>query len=126
MEETLATVVVALIAWLMYLLPAVLLSLPIWYLGRKHAQFMWWELSVFVLPFVVWVILFSVSKDKTLGNLVEAPILGSLTPMVALIRVLVARKRNRILMATSLIGLQCVVAILLARMFPGVPFQWFH
>jgi hypothetical protein len=85
-----------------------------------------WELSVFVLPFVAWLILFSVSKDKTLGNLVEAAILGGAIPIATIIRVLLGKRVNRTLVATSLITLQCVFAILLAKMFPDVSFQWFH
>ena len=126
MGETLATIVVVLIAWLIYLLPAVLLCLPICYLGRKRAQFMAWELSVFVLPFIAWLTLFSVSKDKTLGNLVEAAIVGGAIPIATIIRVLLGKRVNRILVATSLIALQCVFAILLGKMFPDVSFQWFH
>jgi len=126
MEETIAVIVVALIAWLIYLLPAVLLCLPVCLLGRKRAHFMWWESSVFVLPFIAWLILFSVSKDKTLGNLVEAAILGGVIPIAAIIRVLVGRNMNRTIVATSLIGLECAVAILLGRVFPEVSFHWFH
>jgi len=126
MEDTFAAIVVVLIAWLIYLLPGVLLGLPICYLGRKRTQFMAWELSVFVLPFVAWLILFSVSKDKTLGNLVEAAILGSVIPIAAIVRVLLGERVNRILVATSLIAVQCGFAILLGKMFPDVSFQWFH
>ena len=126
MEDTFAAIVVGLIAWLIYLLPGVLLCLPICYLGRKRAQFMTWELIVFVLPFVAWLILFSVTKSKTLGNLVEAAVLGGVIPIAAIVRVLLGRRVNRILVATSLITLQCVFAIFLAKTFPDVSFQWFH
>jgi hypothetical protein len=125
-EDAFATIVVVLVAWLIYLLPGVLLCLPICYLGRKRAQFMPWELSVFVLPFTAWLILFSMSKDKTLGNLVEAAIIGGVIPLAAIIRVLLGKRVNRILLASSLITLQCVFAILLGKMFPDVSFQWFH
>jgi hypothetical protein len=87
---------------------------------------MTWELIVFVLPFVAWLILFSVTKSKTLGNLVEAAVLGGVIPIAAIVRVLLGRRVNRILVATSLITLQCVFAIFLAKTFPDVSFQWFH
>jgi len=125
-EDTIATIVIVLIAWLIYLLPAILLCLPVWYLGRKRAHFVWWELSVFVLPLVAWLIVFSASKDKTLGNLVEALILGCVVPVAMLIRVLVGNRLNRTLVATGLIVLQCGFAILLGKIFPDVPFHWFH
>src|SRR5262249_15594398 len=126
-EDIVATIVVVIIAWLIYSLPAALLSLPLWFLGRKRAQFRLWELSVLVVPFIIWVACFLLlSRNKSLGNIVEAPILGGATALAVLIRVIIGRKLNRITVATSLIGLVSVVAVLLAAMFPQVPFHWFH
>ena len=71
MGETVAIIALVLVAWLIYLLPAVPLSLPLWYFGRRRAQFMWWEASVLLLPFIIWLCSsFLLSpKDKSLGNL---------------------------------------------------------
>jgi hypothetical protein len=126
MGDTIAIIVVILIAWLIYFLTTGLLCLPIWYLGRKRAHFVWWELGVFVLPFVAWLIVFSLSKDKTLGNLVEVLILGGVVAVAMLARVVLGNTANRNLVAAGLLGLQCVIAILLGKVFPDVPFHWFH
>ena len=127
MEDIVAAIVIVIIAWLIYFLAAASLSLPLWFLGRKRAQFRLWELSVLVVPFIIWVACFQLlSSNKSLGNIVEAPILGGATALAVLIRVTIGGKLNRITVATSLIGLVCVVAVLLAAMFPQVPFHWFH
>jgi hypothetical protein len=126
-EDIVATIIVVIIAWLIYLLSAVLLSLPLWFLGRKRAQFRWWELSALVVPFIIWLACFELlSRNKSLGNIVEASILGGAIPLGVLIRVMIGGRLNRSVVATGLMGLVCVFAVLLAVMFPEVPFRWFH
>jgi hypothetical protein len=125
-DEIVAAIVLVVVAGLLYLLPAVPGCLPIWYFGHKRAQFRWWELIVLIVPFVIWICFFLVSKDKSLGNLVEAPILGGAIAIAALIRVFIGRHLNRNLVAVSLITGQSILAVLLGTMFPEVPFQWFH
>jgi hypothetical protein len=127
MGETVAVIIVVIIAWLLYLLPAVPLSLALWYFGRKRAQFKWWELSAFVLPFIVWLVLSALStKNKGLWSpMVEVFILGCTVPVAALIRVTVGRAVNRSLMESSLIFMICALAILLGIMIPKIEFQPF-
>ncbi len=125
-EEVALVIALVVIAWLIYLLPAVIPSLLTSYLGRRRAQFMWWELSAFVLPFVVWVLLALLSKDKGLWSpMVEVFILGCTVPVAALIRVIVGRAVNRDLMAGSLIFVICVLAILVGFIVPRIDFQPF-
>src|SRR5260370_22470528 len=102
-EDVALAIVLVVIAWLIYLLPAVIPLLLISYLGRRRAQFMWWELSVFVLPFIVWLVVALASKDKGLWSpMLELFILGCTVAVAALIRVIVGRAVNRSLMAGSL------------------------
>jgi nitrate/nitrite transporter NarK len=103
------------------------LSLALWYFGRKRAQFKWWELSAFVLPFIVWLVLSALSsKNKGLWSpMVEVFILGCTVPVAALIRVIVGRAVNRNLMAGSLLFVICVLAIPLGIMIPKIEFQPF-
>jgi hypothetical protein len=54
-------IILILVALVLYLLPAVLLSLPACYFGRRRARLMWWELSAFIVPLAIWLILFLVS-----------------------------------------------------------------
>ncbi len=126
MGDTIAAIIVALVAWIIYVLPGVLLLLPLWYWGRKRARFMWWELSVFILPFIIWLCFFLRAKDKSLGNFVEAFILGVAVPVAALIRIIIGSNLNRSFLAAGLMFLICAVAVLLGTMFPEVPFHWFH
>jgi len=127
MEETVATVVLVIIAWLIFLLPAVSLSLPICLLGRKRAQFRLWEVSAFVVPFIIWLVCFQLlAGGKSLGNIIEAAVLGGSIPLIVLIRTIIGGYLNRSLVATGLMGLDCVFAFVLATMFPEVHFNWFH
>jgi hypothetical protein len=125
MGETIALVVVIIIAWVMYLIPAVPVSLAVWYFGRRRAQFMWWELSIFILPFIAWLVSFNLAKDKGLSNIVEALILGCTLPLATLLRVAIGKALNRALVAGSLMFAVCIVAILLGTMYPKITFQPF-
>jgi hypothetical protein len=126
MEETVLVIVLVVLAWLLYLVTAVPLSLLVVYFGRKRVRFVWWELSAFVLPFIVWLILSVFSKDKGLWSpMVELFILGCTVPVAALIRVIVSGAVNRSLMAGSLIFVICALAILLGIMIPKIEFQPF-
>ena len=126
MDELIATIAVVIIGWLIYLLPAVVLSLPICILGRKRAGFRWWEAGVFVLPFIVWLVCFELlSGSKSLGNLVEAFVLGCAVPLGVLIRV-IFWNLNRTVVDMGAMGLVCAGAVLLAAVFPEVGFHWFH
>ena len=119
-------VILILVASAFYLGPAVPLSLPSWYFGRRRARFRWWELSAFVVPLAVWLILFSVSTKKTLGNLIEAMILGISVPLAVLIRVVIGTAVPTPVIAALLLILLCSVAVLLGTMYPRVDFQIFH
>jgi len=126
MGETVTTIVLLVVAWLIYLLPAVPVSLAVSYFGHRRARFTWWELSVLVLPFIVWVVFALSSKDKGLWSpMVELFILGCTVPVAALIRAIVGGAVNRSLMAGSLIFVICALAILLGIMIPKIEFQPF-
>jgi hypothetical protein len=126
MNEIVATIALVVIAWLIYLIPAVSLSLPLCLLGRKRARFTWWEAGVFVVPFIVWLVCFQLLPgSRSLGNIVEALILGCVIPLGVLIRVILGGNSNT-LVALGVIGLVCALAVLLVAAFPEVPFHWSH
>src|SRR5260370_11892928 len=113
MGETVTAIGLLVVAWLIYLLPAVPVSLAVSYFGHRRARFRWWELSVLVLPFIVWVVFALSSTDKGLWSpMVELFILGCTVPVAALIRVIVGRAVNRSLMAGSLCFVLCLSALL--------------
>src|SRR5260370_39407662 len=96
------------------------------FFGQRRGRVRWWEVSVLVLPFIVWVVFALSSTDKGLWSpMVELFILGCTVPVAALIRVIVGRAVNRSLMAGSLISVICVLAILLGIMIPKIEFQPF-
>ena len=119
-------ILLILVALVFYLLSAVPLSLPAWYFGRRRTRFMWWELSAFVVPLTIWLVLFLVSTQKSLGNLIEALILGLSVPLAVLIRVVAAKIVHNGIMAGLLMIFLCSVAVLLGTMYPKVDFQIFH
>ena len=119
-------IILILLALVLFLLPAFPLSLPLWYFGRRRARFMWWELSLVIVPLAIWLVLFLVSTEKTLGNLVEALILGLSVPFAVLIRVVVGKTVASGIIAGLLLILLCGVAVLLGAMYPRVSFQIFH
>ena len=124
--ETVFIIVLVVLAWLLYLVAAVPLSLLVGYLGRRRVRFRWWELSAFVLPFIVWLILSVFSKDKGLWSpMVEVFLLGCTVPFATLVRVAVGNAVKPGLVAGSLIFLVCVAAILLGAMLPKIEFQPF-
>src|SRR5260370_23188626 len=126
MGETVTAIGLLVVAWLISLLPAVPVSRAVSYFGHRRARFRWWELSVLVLSFIVWVVFALSSTDKGLWSpMVELFILGCTVPVAALIRVIVGRAVNRTLMAGSLISVICVLAILLGIMIPKIEFQPF-
>src|SRR5262245_26975389 len=116
-------IILILLALVFYLLPAVPLSLPAWYFGRRRARFRWWELCALVVPLAIWLVLFLVSTQKSLGNLVEALILGLSVPLAVLIRVVVGKTVPSGVIAGLLLILLCSVAVLLGTMYPKVEFQ---
>jgi|SRR5215831_5143191 len=119
-------IILILLALGFYLLAAVPLSLPAWYFGRRRARFRWWELSVFLVPLVIWLIFFLASTTKSLGNLIEVVILGLSVPLAVLIRIVVGRAVPNAVIAGLLLILLCSVAVLLGVMYPKVDFQIFH
>jgi hypothetical protein len=82
------------IAWLYHVSLAFVLSLPLLIFGRKRAQWMPWELLIFVVPYVTWAICSEVgSLEKSLGNFNEATIdLAVVIPIAVALRVLLARR----------------------------------
>ena len=127
MDELVATIAVVLLAWLIYLLPAVFLSVPVCLLGHKRAEFRWWEAGAFILPFIVWLVCFALlPAGKSLGNIVEALVLGFAVPLGAVIRVIVGARLNRTIVASAVMIGTCAWAALLALLFPELSFHWFH
>ena len=89
--------------WIFYLVPAGVLSIPIWVIGRRRVEWVWWEFSILVLPFFLFI---SLDAWRIRGGLGWAVITGAtysggVVPLMALIRVIVGKRINATLMASE-------------------------
>lgn len=109
--------------WLWFLLPAIILSLPVWFFGRHRANWLLWELSILVLPYWFWCVLMMWDgTGKSIANLFAEPLqIGCFIPVAALIRVAAGHKANRMFLASGLILGSCLVAALVYFFMPILP-----
>jgi hypothetical protein len=105
-----------------YLSPGVLMSSPFWILGRRRAQWIWWEFAILIVPYLVWVaFLFINDRGKDLPNLVEMFWLGCALPLAALVRVAAGRHISRRIVASGLIAVYSLIAIILWATVAPIP-----
>jgi hypothetical protein len=106
--------------WFVHATIAAVLSVPVVFFGRRRVHWQWWELSVLVLPFIVWTLLmFSLSTGrKSLANLGEPFLFSFAVPLAALARVCIGTRFPERRFAVALILALCSVAI---AVFFGVP-----
>jgi hypothetical protein len=107
--------------WLFFAVPAVLLALPVWFLGKRRTQWSGFDALVFVIPWAVWVTLFTFGpRDASLSSaVVESVILGCLAPLALILRVIGGDKWNS--KYTRIIGFAAVSIIGIA-LWAFVPF----
>ena len=109
--------------WVMFLVPAGVLSGPLIFLGRHRAQWRLWELSAFVLPYWTWVVCNLIDcSGKSLSNAAIEPICiaVAVSPAV-LIRVAIGRPSWRWRVSAALIGVLCCLGVALWAFVPGLP-----
>jgi len=106
--------------WHFYLIPALLLSLPIWILGRRRARWMWWESSILVLPFFLFIALDYWHVKGGLGwTLITGSMyLSGVVPAALLVRVIVGQRANRIRLASILLIVSCLIAVVVYLLLP--------
>lgn len=107
---------------LLYLAPALLLTIPIWVLGHHRVKWLWWEFAILVIPYLLFI---SLDALRIKGGLGYAMILGNIylsgvVPVAALIRVLVGQRLEGMLVASSLLIAACAFTILLYLLLPPV------
>jgi len=98
-----------------------LLSSPILVLGRKRIHWQLWELSVFVLPYAIWVSLFfSNIEPKSDLNMAVETVFMILSVLVAVLaRVIIEARFPERLCAAVLICLLCVVDVVIYFAVPN-------
>ena len=107
---------------LLYLGPALILTIPVWVLGRHRVTWQWWEFSILVIPFLLFITL---DAMRIKGGLGYAMIWGSIylsgiVPVATLIRVLIGQRLDGTLVASSLLIAACAITILLYLLLPPV------
>ena len=111
-----------LMLWLYHLLPATVLSLPIWLRAHDRAKWLWWDFSILVLPYSVWAVFFALNlRPKSMGNFGEALYLGCIIPLAAVIRAAVGSKIKPSQMAGVVLVAFCTIAFLLYWFMPIQP-----
>ena len=110
--------------WLIYVLIAGVLALPVVFFGRRRVHWLWWETLVFIIPFFIWMaLMFSELSTgrKSLANLGEFVFISLAVPIAALVRVgLGTRVRERVC-AGSLFALVCLTAVGVFWLTPMLP-----
>src|ERR1700761_8044235 len=122
MEDLSDGVVITLVALVMFLAPALVLALPVGFFGRKRAGFTRLDFGILLVPFAIWIVFFFVSTGKSIGNIIEAPILGFVVPIAVVIRVIVGKTISPRACAISLLVFACGFALMLGAIFPKIEF----
>jgi len=100
------------VAWLIHLLPFLLIALPVWIFARKRVEWNKWDFSIVIIPFAVWAFLMLAhSNSKGLGNWLEGLLIGCIASLTPIIRVIIKNKINQIRFAQGLMVALCVIAI---------------
>jgi hypothetical protein len=108
--------------WCLHLSVAFPLSLPLWFFGRNRARWFKWELTIFIVPFLVWSTFSLIDgRRKSLANLVEVLWLGGAIPVAALTRVAVGSRLNRKKLAIAMIVSLSLAGALLWALVPMMP-----
>jgi hypothetical protein len=109
--------------WAVHAVIGLVLASPILFFGRKRAQWEWWELLAFVIPYSLWSGLMSsdLAVGKSLANLGECGYISFAVPVVAFIRLWVGGRSHQRLYAAALIGVLCGVATGAFFLTPPLP-----
>jgi hypothetical protein len=111
-----------LVTWLLYLVPLLVVTVPVWFYGRRRVQWNRWDFAIILMPFAVWTALMIANDTgKSLSNLVEALYLGCIAPFAPISRMVVGERGNQKLVALGLLLGVCFVAFGLWAFVPGLP-----
>jgi hypothetical protein len=110
------------VLWMMHVAVALILTMPLIYLGRKRANWQTYDLLAFVLPFLVWGFCMVIDgKGKTLSNGIESIFLSAAVPFGAIVRIAIGRHRHRLFYSLLITFGLCLVGIVIYWSTPGLP-----
>lgn len=108
--------------WVLHLIPAIILSAPIVYFGRKRVHWNTVDLMVFLFQFSLWFVLFSMeSTGKSLSNFIEPVLFSPAIPIATAIRVFMGPRGNEKVWTTVLLASVCLVAVGVFVWTPPLP-----
>ncbi len=111
-----------LIIWLLYLVPAAVLSAPLWFFGRKRVQWTVLDFAALVLPLLPWLVLIVAGpQPKSLANLIEVGWLGALAPLVPILRLLVKNQVPGRRVAAYGMLIVSLIGVIIYFQTPGLP-----
>jgi hypothetical protein len=97
--------------WLLHVVSASVFAGPIAFFGRQRASWRWWELSGFVVPFLVWLLLMLYGKQpKSLSNVGEVLYISISVAVAVVARVALGPRLPRTPVAVVLLVALCSVA----------------
>ena len=112
------------VAWLVFLAPALIGSLPIWIFGKGRAHWFKWEIiCILTVPFLVWICLYLVAtirgSNKSVSNMIwEAVALGCSIPLAELLRLLLVGQFEQEHTAIGAVIFVCIVTAVIWRFTP--------
>lgn len=107
-----------------YLVPALAIGIPVWWIARKETRLGWPEALLMLAPPLLWLgLVLTGVTTKTLSNLVELPALGLCAGLAFAFRCLAARRTHtdppRWSHAT--LAVACLCTVILAVSIPALP-----
>jgi hypothetical protein len=107
-------------AWLIHLLPFLIVAVPVWFLARRRVKWSKWDFSIVIFPFVVWsVLMLTHDKGKGLGNFLEGLLIGCIASLAPIIRSIFKDKINQIYFAQGILIALCLIAIGIWAVIPA-------
>lgn len=108
------------VAWLVHLLPFLIIGGPVWFLARRRVRWSKWDFCIVIFPFVVWSIFMLTNfKVKGLGNFLEGLLIGCIASLAPIIRAIFKDKINQIYFAKGILIALCLISIMIWAVIPA-------
>ena len=103
--------------WGLYLVPATILVVPIWFFGRKRVKWMWIDFMVLVLPYGICTVIPPGLNNITI--LYTALFSALAAPIAPLTRVIVLHRINEYRTSIYSVLLVCGITSIICMLGPG-------
>ncbi len=103
--------VIILIGWLFYLVPLLIVAGPVWFFGRKRANWTIGDFSVVVFPYVARCVASFWYLQSVAGFVVGGVLMGCLASLIPVLRLIVGTRVNEKALAISLLALLCFLPV---------------